>query len=606
MAVRKSFERYGLCWPANMAPIDVLGHCVRKGGQWKDQATGRLLGAPLFDLYREATTILWGDRCEHHEWSDLVLKTILTERITTIIGPHDTGKTHLMSRYALLDYWWHPRDTLVLMSSTDIRGLELRVWGEVKDLFNLGKEVWPEAPGMAVDSLHGIFSDEIDPDNGLARDIRRGLICIPVLDSEGQWKGLSKFAGIKQKRRRILSDEVQFYPQPYITTLSNLNKGDFKGVFSGNPIGEEDPLDKLSEPQDGWDGQPEVTKTTTWRNRMGGVTLNLYGPDSPAIRHPGKFEYLINQADLDRIIDYWGKESAEWWNQGAGVRRPGISARRIVTRDMVQQYNAQGEVVWLGTPRTSIYAIDSGYGGDRCVAGHGEFGQDINKKWILWLSRPRVIPIKIFGKNVAEADRKSPEDQIADYVKTDCERLAIPSANVFHDATGRGSLGTAFARLWRPDTNPVEFGGNPTPRPVLSDMFVFDEKLRQRRLVRCDEYYSKRVSEFHFSVRYTIEGGQMRGLTNEVVAELCAREWGRTKGNRIEVEAKEDTKERWGRSPDFADWAAIVVEGARRLGFQIARFESAQKSKEPDDGWKDDLRKRAKQFHKSFALTYDT
>src|SRR6185503_13632370 len=114
--------------------------------------------------------------------------------------------------------------------------------------------------------------------------------------------------------------------------------------------------------------------------------------------------------------------------------------------------------------------------------------------------------------------------------------------------TGRGSLGSAFARLWRHDCNPVEFGGAPTPRPVQADLFIYDEKLRQKRLKRCDEHYSKRVSEFHYSVRYAIEARQVRGLTNEVCDELCAREWGRTKLDKIEVETKGETKDRLGRS----------------------------------------------------------
>lgn len=604
MASRKTVARFGLDWPQDSKLIDVLIYCIRKGGQWKDATTVRTVGASLFDLYREMQTVLWGDRCEHHDWSDLILRTILEQRITTVQGPKDSGKTHTMARYGLCDYFCFPRETLILMSSTDIRGLELRVWGEIKDLFNLAKEKWADAPGFAVDSLHGIFTDEVG-DDGTARDIRRGLICVPVLDSEGQWKGMSKFAGIKQRRRRVLSDECQFYPQPYLTTLANLNKGDFKGVFTGNPIGEGDPLDKLAEPAEGWDSLGEVVTTSTWKNRMGGVTINLLGTDSPAIRFPEKFTYLINQTDIDRIVEYWGKESAEYYNQGVGVRRPGISARRIVTRDMIAQFNAQGEVIWLGTARTKIYAVDAGYGGDRCVGGYGEFGQDINKKWILCLSRPRIIPIKLFGKNVPIDQRALAEDQIADFVKADCELLSVPSANVFHDATGRGSLGSAFARLWRPDTNPVEFGGSATPRPVLSDLFIYDEKLRQKRLKRCDEHYSKRVSELHFSVRYTIEGGQMRGLTNEVADELCAREWGRVRGDRIEVETKEDTKERLGKSPDYGDWAAILVEGARQRGFQIARFESSDKNAVYEDTqWKDDLRQRAKTFRNSFALNY--
>ncbi len=589
------WEYYGQIWAADQTLIDVHIWCIQQGEEFLKKE-----GRSLFYHYRELQSLLWPED-DHHEWSDLMLRTILEQRITVVQGGKDSSKTHTMAKFGLTDYLCFPQTTLTLLSSTDVRGLELRVWGDLKDLWKRAKEIWPKCPGVPVDSLHGIFTDEVG-EEAQVRDQRKGLICIPCLESSGQWKGLEKYTGIKQKRRRLLGDEVQFMQPPYLTALANLNKGDFKGVFVGNPIGENDPLDKLAEPLDGWDNLIEVSTTTLWSNAFGGTTINLVGMDSPAIKHPGKYTYLINQEDIDYIVSYWGKDSSEYWNQAAGVRRPGVSLRRIVTKDMVQQFKAQEEVIWRDSNTTKVYAVDAGYGGDRCVGGEAEFGIDINGNQVLSLVRPRVIPIKAYPKSTPMEDRVLPEDQIADYVKTDCERLGIPAANVFHDSTGRGSLGTAFARLWRHDCNPVEFGGSPTPRPVMADLVIYDEKLKQKRPKRCDEHYSKRVSELHYSVRYAIEARQIRGLTNEVRDELCAREWKRVKGDKIEVETKDETKSRIGRSPDLADHCAIIVEGARRLGFQIARLESVKARKE-DSTWKFDLALRAKKFRESYQLT---
>jgi hypothetical protein len=270
---------------------------------------------------------------------------------------------------------------------------------------------------------------------------------------------------------------------------------------------------------------------------------------------------------------------------------------------MAKKFGAQDEVIWKGSPLVKVYAVDAGYGGDRCIGGDATFGTDINNKQVLALTMPRVIPIRVYGKAVPEAERLSPEDQIAEYVKADCERLGIPAGHVGHDSTGRGSLGSAFARLWRTETNPIEFGGSPTLRPVSADLYIYDEKLKKKRLKRCDEHYSKRISELHFSVRYVIEASQMRGLPNDVLDELARREWGRVKGDKIEVESKDDYKERYGRSPDLADWCAIIVEMARRLGFQIARLDNA-KQREEDDQWKRDLRLRARKLQEAHRLNY--
>ena len=564
---------------------------------------GKLVGAPLFDLYRELQTILWPDY-HHNHWSDLILKTILENRLTAIQGGKDSGKTNTMARYALTDYFCFPRETLILMSSTDIRGLELRVWGETKDLFNKAREIWEDCPGFVVDYLHGIFTDEVG-ENGEARDLRRGLICVPILDTHGEWKGFGKWAGIKQKRRRVIGDEVQFYAPAYVSTLSNLNSGNFKGIFAGNPIGNGEPLDKFAEPEEGWDSQPEVTTTCAWKTRMGGMCVQCYGPESPGIKDPVKFPTLFSKESLDWIIKAYGMDSPQYWNQAVGIRRPGISQHRIITRDMARSFGAQDPVIWRGGTVTSIYALDAAYGGDRCVGLVCRFGNDINGTQVLSVGRPMIIPIRLYPKSTPEQDRLIAEDQIALFVKTSCDLAGIPPENVFYDSTGRGSLGTSFARNWSAAVNPIEFGGNPTPRPVCSDMFIYDDKLRQRRLKRADEHYSKKVSELAFSVRYTIESRQMRDLGEDILDELCAREWCMAKGNKIEVESKEDLKERFGRSPDLADALAIAVEGARRRGFNISKLELPQES-DSDDGWKKELRDRVIRSRNSYTLNYST
>lgn len=926
------YTLYGIRYKGTVNKAHALTSLINLGGElWVD---GEKRNIPLFDLYRDLQSFLWPDD-DHHEWSDLMLKTILEERITVVQGPKDCGKTHGMAKFALCDYFSFPNETLMLMSSTDLRGLELRVWGDLKDLYSRAREVWPTVPGYPLDSLYGIFTDRLQEDTDI-RDIRKGIICIPCLESSQAWSsGLVKYTGIKQKRRRLLGDECfpagtmvdtpcgqkkieaivpgdkvlncigddtvlgvrrstakslcrirlkdgrqiyctpnheflthagwkkavdincehymvstyeamsilwslsakrweasivrvmpkqakdlpilwkgissltscitanllfqelqakmandstrisgtvllseqkreveslqtpvaqrssrvcgsafcmdeaeqpdegpcqqsqrerintqkkqlgksnkcrkriagyaerrrsemescvchqeqdssmvvhcrhststpevdcrgrrtksfqskgerkgpkkgrilwgdwvesvkilkpsdfetsrtsaesvavynlhiekhhsysvndlvvsncQFMEPPYLTALANINKGDFKGCFVGNPIGEGDPLDKLAEPVNGWDDLLELTVTTTWRNRMGGITINLVGSDSPAIRHPGKFKYLINQKDIDYIASYWGKESAEWWNQAMGLRRPGISLKKVITRDMAKLFGATDPVVWSPGERKRVYGIDAGYGGDRCIGGFVEFGKDLNGRLVLAVNPPHVIPIRVYPSSVPDEERKLPEDQIAEYVKAECEKFEIPAANVFHDATGRGSLGSAFARVWRHDTNPVEFGGKPTPRPILTDLYVYDEKLKQKRLKRADEHFVNKMSELWFAVRYCIEGRQMRELPGDVLEELCSRQFDWKREYKIQVEPKVETKERLGRSPDKADWLAVAMEGARRLGFTINRMEPpvSANDPDPDDRWKQVMKRRVDRLKASYTLT---
>jgi hypothetical protein len=55
------------------------------------------------------------------------------------------------------------------------------------------------------------------------------------------------------------------------------------------------------------------------------------------------------------------------------------------------------------------------------------------------------------------------------------------------------------------------------------------------------------------------------------------REWIKLPGGRIDVEKKEDTIKRMGRSPDLFDGLACGIEVARRNGFNIGAEATATK-----------------------------
>jgi hypothetical protein len=96
---------------------------------------------------------------DHHRWSDLGLKTLCEERITVMMGSRDTGKTHGLSKWGLVDYWASPNDTLTLVSSTGMRELKLRIWGDITSLFKEAKERYPWLPGKMSNTQVGIFTD---------------------------------------------------------------------------------------------------------------------------------------------------------------------------------------------------------------------------------------------------------------------------------------------------------------------------------------------------------------------------------------------------------------------------------------------------------------
>lgn len=894
---------YGLEWPKDSTQLQVEMSMIRRGGMWSNG--DEVFGKGLFYHYKQLQIELWGESEDHHRWTDLMLQTILDNRLTVIQGSKDSGKTHVaLSRFALTDYFLYPQETLILVSSTDSRGLEMRVWGDIKSLFERAKARHPSLAGNVIDAKKGLFTDGLDSNNEV-RDMRKGIIGIPCLGTKGEWVGgLEKYYGIKQKRRRLLADECfpagtmvdtpsgptpietikagdivisaagenvvsatrcslsdslvrihckdgrkivctpnhpfftqmgwvlachlceqhymmsanetmrilqqglpakepegqvlftllfiethsqptrnkgilfwgaqggtpketrmgegaivahgeeqpnaqpgqlpegccwdtgvgcvsessgrerdrtiqsgvainedvprgnlessnqdgqksrkwlpnvlqsgfrisenqagnrsrwsksqqpdtqsegskegspvegswvasvevleqtdsgfsdsgfnlgrcrvynlqveghpsysveglishncQFMKPPFMGALANLDKGDFKCVAVGNPIGQGDPLDKMAEPVEGWDSLGEVTKTRVWKNKFSGVTINLVGTDSPNFDKDtkDKYHYLLNADDVQRVKERYGPDSMEFWSQIMGVRKAGLDARRVLTRILCERNDAFKSATWDGTDTlTKIYALDAAFGGDRCIGGMIEFGREVNGQVVIRVDVPKEYQIAI-------SSQETPEEQIARQSKADIDALGIPSAHYYFDAGMRATLATELSKVLGNDVNAVNFQGNATARPVSSEDFVFDEKTQSKRPKRCDEHYSKFVTELWFSVRYAVLSRQIRELPQEVAEEFYMREWIKVKGDRYEIESKADMKERVGYSPDKADWLSIAVEGARRQGFMVERLRVEGTVKSEMDDWLEKEMASHKKFMKKTELNY--
>ena len=581
---------------------------IRRGGKWKDKSGNeRGLGLPAH--YKNACQLLW-PHADWHRWTELCNTEIRRPgaKVTVIMGAGSTGKTFNAGWEYLIEYYCNPHNTLVLISSTDLSSLEGRVWGEIKSLHQLAYDRFRWLPGYLIDSKHCITTDRLEQDEyeeqSSTRDLRKGVMCIPTVQGNKN-VGLGKWIGRKQTHMRLIADDVTAMSPTFLSAFANLNNNiDFQAIVLGNPNDILDPLGVAAEPKDGWTAHLEPTKTEVWDTQFySGRCINLVGTDSPNFDfpddQPARYPYLVSRKKIEETETAFRKDSYEYYSQCVGVMRISQMSRRIVTRDLCRQFQAQEQAVWSGkSQRIKIGALDAAYGGDRCVGGHAEFGECLDSKTRLQFVPPHIVPVKYKTGSPMEE-----EDQISEFEKTYCETNGVPPENFHHDSTGRGSLGTSLSRIWSPRCNPVEFGGSPTKRPVSLETYTVDKITGLQRLKRCDEHYSKFVSELHYSLRMAIEADQIRGLPDEVMNELCMREWDRVAGDKIEVESKIKMKERIRRSPDLADWAAIILEGARRKGFIISKLGGQPpKSNAPD--WLDKKLKSDRELRKSKQLTY--
>ncbi len=601
--------KYNLYWQRTVDPASAELDMIRHGGQWKKQ-DGTLAGEGLEFHFKEFIRIVW-PWVVQHKWFNLILKHYLTHRTIVLIGPASSSKTFSSAILVLVDYFAHPDCTTVICCSTTKERLQDRVWADITKLFRSAKAERKWLPGNIIEGRLRIITDS-RKDSPDGRDFRNGVVGVAAKRGES-FVGLSDFAGIKNKRVRLLGDELSLLPRAFCDSISNLDKNpDFKCIGLGNPKETTDALGVLGEPSaalGGWDGGiDQQFGTKTWPIRRDeGIAIQLPGDDSPNL--DGQLGIpLISQSDMNRDISFYGKESLWYTMMDLGRMPKGQGSRRVLTRQLCLKYHTMDEPVWRDTKQTHIAFLDAAYrgvGGDRCVFGTMSFGYEVPmekfsipdssiahsmtdksaNRQIIALKEMMVVPIDPGFDDPAEY-------QIARFVMKQCEDRGIPPEDFFYDAGMRTSLVSAFVKVWGSPGETIDFGGSPTDDSVSADIPM-----------ACKDYYSKFVSQLWFSVRLAVEADQVRGFTEDVIMEFSAREYGKVGNNKIEVEPKDKVKEKTGRSCDLADAFVCGLYGALQRGFSIANLRPPPRpSRGPD--WREALRERAKKLNVSGALEF--
>lgn len=603
------FLKYNVWWSFRSDPVNMEIQMIRKGGRFK-KSNGDMAGEELIVHYMNLEKLLFQEK-RWHKWNTKQLECFLNHRSIVVIGAASSGKTNGAATDLLADYYAWPDCTTVLCCSTTRERLEDRVWGEIKKYHRVARSLNDRLPGHLIEGRQRIITDgKYESVDG--RDFRNGMIGVPCKRGT-DYVGLGDFIGIKNKRVRLLGDELHLLPRVFVDAISNLDKNpDFKIIGLGNPKDTTDALGVLAEPSQelgGWDGGIDQTPgTKTWdTRRLGGICLQLPGSDSPNL--DGQLGIpLITQADIDRDVSFYGKESLWFTMMNEGRMPRGQGSRRVLTRQMCEKHNAKSEPVWSGGAIKRIAFLDAAYrgvGGDRCVFGELAFGDEAvmesqspiisaitshsdprkQKRQIIQLVDTVVVPVNVTIK-------EEPEEQIVSFVKSQCVARGISPEDFFFDSGMRTSLVQAFSRLWSVSVNSIDCGGKPSDDQVSSD-------IQQT----CKDYYSKFITELWFNVRLSVEAGQVRDFTDDVIGEFSAREWQVVGNNKIEVEPKAKMKEKTGRSPDLADAVAIGFYGARQRGFRISRI-IAKDDRRGRDNWRDVAKERAKTLWRSGELNH--
>lgn len=579
---------YGAQWKPEANPLKIDFWALKQTNEYlKSVKSSRL------EVYLAIHRKLWPEDVQHR-WFVLGMKGIVENKIFCMLGCASSGKSHLMATHALITFFAFPNTFFGLISSTDLKSLDNKFWGRMKSLFNRARKRYEWLPGYVVNSKRSIIPSETDEENYIAQETDRGITCVPCR-SGGRFVGMGRFQGAKPPHSPgkfdgklfHYGDEAGIMERPFLDAYTNwmVNQGDsFKGVMAGNPTDICDPLCIASEPVGGWDVFEDNGKTQEWKSKWYGAHCIAFdGRDTPNKDEPqNNFPFLASADWVDTLLRTHGEDSWEVWQQGIGKPSRGMVTNRVITIGMCEAGNAFDSVVWEGASRVRLYALDIAYGGgDRCVGIELAFGSDVNRRQILLVGEPEILPIKINPKVI-------PEDQIAALVKGISSSRGIPAENIFYDSFGRGTVGFSFAKEFGSTCPvPIDSGAKPTARPVRFDLFIAEDRngRMDRRLKRCDEHYSKFVSEMWYSTREAVQSGQIRGLKRAIAEEGQMRLFSIVSGNKVEVESKDKMKERLhtSKSPDLMDCLALGVEGARRLGFRIQRLGQEVEEMKPSD-----------------------
>lgn len=608
---------YNISWNSFHDPLDIEFYMIKRGGQFPRKDNPKVIcGNGLFYHWKRAQELIWPDIPEvevkkrWHKWNEMQSKCYVEYGTIVVLGPASSGKTCSAATDVLTDYYLYPGCTSIIICSTTRERLEDRIWGEIKKYHKAAQARYPWLPGHLIEGRMRLVTDARSmAEEG--RDFRNGVIGVACKHGDS-YVGLGEFAGIKNKRVRLIGDELSLLPRVFVDALSNLDKNpDFKAMGLGNPKDTTDALGILAEPSSsigGWESDIDQSPgTKTWpTKRPNGVCLQLVGSDSPNL--DGKLGIpIITQEQIDRDIAFYGKDSLQFTMMNEGRMPRGLGSHRVLTRQMCERFHAMNDPIWRDSNIKKIAFMDAGYGGDRCIFGELQFGraaeavivndvaqilssqdpQEVVDKQLLHLVDLLNVPISV------EKGAELPEDQIVHFVQLQCNNRGISLDDFFYEPGMRTKLTVAFARITGKTGNPVDCMGKATEREVAAGMDV-----------KCCDFYANFITELWYRVRLVVEARQWRGMKQDVMWEFCSREWAKTVGNKIQVEPKDKMKLKTGRSPDMADAVAIGVEGAVQRGFSIAKMTPLKRPSDPSEMWKTEARAKARDVWHKRDLNY--
>lgn len=550
--------QWGYEWPIQMPQLARHLIAFREGEKKLPNTLGRIAH------FKAAVDILWGPQNKKkrfiwHPWADQMLEAACAEldrekSFLAIAGAASSGKTEFMAVWGILCFMCHPEKTMVLVTSTSLKDSRRRIWGAIRDYW---QAIQGRPPGKLLDS-QGLIRYDMGGGKQNSASERCGIALIAAEKSKEK-EAVGKLIGFKNERVFLLADELPELSESIVgAAYSNLALNPrFQMIGLGNPASYYDAFGVFAKPKAGW--ASINAGSLEWETERGRC-LRFDGELSPNVL-AGKtiYPWLLTKEFLEEQKAALGENSASYWRMIRGFWSPTGAADGVYSEADIIKFKADAPVVWLKPP-TVIAALDPAFtnGGDRSALYFGKYGDSSDGLKVLCFD-------KVMFLNDDVTDKETPRTfQIVKQFKDACIAAGVDPENACFDTTGAGRpFGDIVAREWSPKVNRIDFSGAASELPAS----VSDD-------TPANERYANRVTEIWFGAKELMRTGQIKGITQSLAKELCARTYITTKGStmRLKVEPKPDMKMRIGKSPDEADAALMLVALAReRFGFGADR-----------------------------------
>ena len=506
-----------------------------------------------------------------HRWAERMIKAY-TENVgfQAWLGAGSSGKSHMAGLCLLLDYiasfgssaegaeaGENPGSMYGMLVSTSKDSLAKRSLASAVEYLGYLRAGSYSVPFRFLSQKFAICPEMVNDEHIASFKSRIDGVALAE-GSEVESRG--RVIGVHLPRIRVIADELENLSESransLLTAQDNLRAGcsDYKFIALSNPQGRELPCSRLAAPDGGWDKID--LDCYEWKSKSGVSVQRFDGMESPGLEEPKRLHFLPTKEYIDSIRDSsGGEDSPGFWAFVRAYPPPDMGNRTIITREMVEAWGMTKPVEWEYAP-TAFASLDPAFtsDGDECVMVRAWVGREraLARTVICFDKEPYVIPISASsGVPVLQQIGASARDKLFEW-EIPVERFAVDDsgtqnvADYLEITLGRGLYRCNYSL--KPPQIPMSVNSSGT----------------------VDKRYRNTVTWLYYNLHEFAQYGQIKGLPDRAVSELCSRQLDKRLKGLMIVETKKSFKKRTkdNRSPDTSDACAMLAGMVRhRFGF---------------------------------------